>query len=555
MIRKAHNRVPRGNRSPSILAVVLALTASSFPAFSQSASETSLDRPINEKLESLGIRTTEICSDNIFVRRVYLDLIGTLPTAAEARGFLADRDPDKRRILIDRLLKRREFVDYRALKWCDLLRVKSEFPINLWPNAVQAYHQWIRESVRQDKPYDDFVRELLISNGSNFRVPQVNFYRAVRDREPETVAKAVALTFMGIRSENLSREMLSRMAVFFEDLRYKQTNEWKEEIVFVDLFDRSSGGPERPATAIFPDGTGTVLSPGTDPRQIFADWLIRPENPWFTRNIVNRVWSWLFGRGIIHEPDDIRPDNPPSNPELLALLEKELAGAGYDLKHLYRLILNSAAYQRSSIPACSGPGAESQFAHYPLHPLDAEVLIDAICQITGTTESYSSLIPEPWTFIPEGERSISLADASVTSPFLDLFGRPARDTGLWSERSSAPTTAQKLHLLNSSHVRDKIESRWEEENDTASGHSPGFRGRGRRGSRSGSQEPSDSPEIPVLNPEAVNEIYLSVLSRFPTPGEQAIVEEYTAGAEAKGRDALVDLTWALINTPEFLYHH
>ena len=172
---------------------------------------------------------------------------------------------------------------------------------------------------------------------------------------------------------------------------------------------------------------------------------------------MNRVWSWLLGRGIIHEPDDIRPDNPPTNPELLAYLERELVASHYDLKHIYRLILNSKTYQLSSIPESDHPEAAANFAYYPLRRLEAEVLIDAICQITGTTEKYSSPIPEPFTFIPEDQRSIALADGSITSSFLEMFGRPPRDTGLESERNNRPTAAQRLHLLNSSHIQRKIE--------------------------------------------------------------------------------------------------
>ncbi len=208
---------------------------------------------------------------------------------------------------------------------------------------------------------------------------------------------------------------------------------------------------------MFPDGTPAHLSPDQDPREVFADWLIDAKNPWFARNIVNRVWSWLLGRGIIQEPDDIRPDNPPSNPDLLALLEQELVAHQYDLKHLYRLILNSKTYQLSCLPKAGDAADDADFAHYPLRRLDAEVLIDALDQITGTTEDYSSAIPEPFTFIPENQRSIALADGSITSSFLEMFGRPPRDTGLESERNNRPTADQRLHLLNSSHVQRKIE--------------------------------------------------------------------------------------------------
>jgi hypothetical protein len=176
------------------------------------------------------------------------------------------------------------------------------------------------------------------------------------------------------------------MAVFFSRVGYKYTGEWKEEIVFFD----PSKNPGQPAVALFPDGTRAHLAPDRDPREVFADWLIAPRNPWFARNIVNRVWSWLLGRGIIHEPDDIRFDNPPSNPELLAFLQRELIASRSDVKHIYRLILNSKTYQLSSIPKTASPAGAANFASYPLRRLDAEVLADGLCQVTGTTETYTS---------------------------------------------------------------------------------------------------------------------------------------------------------------------
>jgi len=203
-----------------------------------------------------------------------------------------------------------------------------------------------------------------------------------------------------------------------------------------------------PRSSFHPTATRARCSP--------AGWWTR-KNPWFARNIVNRAWFWLLGRGIIQEPDDIRPDNPPVNPELLAYLEKEFVASHYDMKHLYRLILNSQAYQLSSIPRSTNPEAAANFAFYPVRQLDAEVLSDALCEITGTTEKYSSSIPEPFTFIPEKERSIALPDGSITSSFLEMFGRPPRDTGLESERNNLPTANQRLHLLNSSHIQRKIE--------------------------------------------------------------------------------------------------
>ncbi|HSU55200.1 MAG TPA: DUF1553 domain-containing protein, partial [Candidatus Dormibacteraeota bacterium] len=410
-----------------------------------------IDEIVFAKLRALKIEPANVCSDSVFVRRVHLDVTGTLPTAHEAQEFILSRDPKKRSVLIDRLLGQDEYADYWAMKWSDLLRVKAEFPINLWPNAAQAYHHWIRDSVRQNKPYDQFARELLTSTGSNFREPPANFYRAMQNREPSGVVQAVALTFMGVRVDKWSSEQLSKMAIFFTKIGYKYTSEWKEEIVFFDPEKTNSPVVANGYEGILPDKSKIFLRADADPRQAFADWLITPQNPWFTRNIANRMWFWLLGRGIIQEPDDIRSDNPPSNQELLRFLENQLVEAKYDLKGFCRLILNSQTYQLSSVRTTDSPQAEANFAFYPVRRLEAEVLIDAVDDITGSTEKYSSPIPEPFTFIPENQRSIALADGSISSAFLELFGRPPRDTGLAFERNNRPSAAQELHLLNSTH--------------------------------------------------------------------------------------------------------
>ncbi len=234
-----------------------------------------------------------------------------------------------------RCCERPEYADYWAMKWCDLLRVKAEFPVNLWPNAVQAYHRWIITSLRENKPYDQFARELLTGCGSNFRDPQVNFYRSTQSKDPEEIARAVALTFMGTRADKWPPEKLQQMAKFFSYIGYKRTAEWKEEIVYFDYQKLLDEGPQQ---AVLPDGTTVQLTADKDPREVFADWLITNQNPWFARNLVNRAWFWLMGRGIIHEPDDIRDDNPPSNAKLLSELEKELTLSRYDLKAMYREI-------------------------------------------------------------------------------------------------------------------------------------------------------------------------------------------------------------------------
>ena len=482
-----------------------------------------LDALVMATLNKKGIPPANFCSDEVFIRRVYLDVIGTLPESEEVRNFLQSSSPRKRAALIHALLKRDEFADYWTLKWCDVLRVKAEFPINLWPNAVQAYHRWIHDSLRDNMPYDQFARELLTSSGSNFRVPQVNFYRAIQGKEPSAIAAAAALTFMGARLDNWPQDRRAGMEAFFTRVAYKGTAEWKEEIIYLD--PNATG----PLDGVFPDGQKITIQPGEDPRRVFADWLIAPDNPWFARNIVNRIWAWLFGRGIIHEPDDIRPDNPAVHPKVLAYLERELVRSDYDLRHIYSLILNSGTYQQSAIPQSDHPDAEALFACYPVRRLDAEVLIDALCWLSGTKESYSSPIPEPFTFIPEENRSINLADGSITSQFLEMFGRPARDTGLVSERNNNSTDAQRLHMLNSTHVQTKIE----------------------RSQRLNALIRTAKGNKPTL----VGGIYLTILSRFPTPNEMAAAEQYLQTKGLGTKQAATDLAWALINSKEFLYRH
>lgn len=486
-----------------------------------------IDEIVFGQLKRLKITPANLSSDAVFARRAFLDVIGTLPTADEARAFIDDQSPSKRAALVDRLLERPEYADYWALKWGDVLRIKSEFPINLWPNAVQAYHRFVRTAVRDNMPYDRFVRELLTQSGSNFRVAPVNFYRAVQSKDPQTLASTVALTFMGTRTDAWPKDALAAMAVFFSQVGYKPTGEWKEEIVYFDP-GKASVVAGRQRSPVFPDGTKAAIAPGQDPREVFAAWLITPTNPWFARTAANRVWYWLMGRGIIEEPDDIRPDNPPSNPELLAYLEKEFVASRYDIKALCRLILNSTTYQLSSMPQTAMAEAEANFAHALIRPLDAEVLVDAINQITGGAEEYQSAIPEPYTFIPPDQHSIALGDGSITSAFLETFGRPPRDSGLVSERGSRATASQRLQLLNGGDIQRKIQQ---------------------------------GPKMQALlqagggGQQVIGNLYLTILSRMPTADELKAAGAYAQGAGANRRQATLDLAWALINSAEFRYRH
>ncbi len=512
---------------PCALAMMASAAAKSpvrpYEAASFSTAESAIDRIVFAAQRDLGIVAAAPCSDEVFVRRAYLDLIGLPSDAAEARAFFNDKRPDKRARLIDQLLERPEYTDYWTMRWCDLLRVKSEFPINLWPNAVQAYQKWIGDCVGNNLPLDDMARAMIASSGSNFRVPQVNFLRAVQSRGTQPLAAAVTLTLMGSRLESWPADRREGMEKLFSRIAYKPTAEWKEEIVCLDP------APSGPLDAMLPDGRKLRIAPGEDPRAAFADWLLAPGNRWFARAAVNRHWAWIFGRGIVHEPDDIRPGNPPSIPGLLDHLEKDFARHGYDAKHLLRLILNSRVYQLSPIPLTDHPQAAAMFASYPVRRLEAEVLLDSICMLTGTTEGYDSPIPEPFTHIPPSARSVNLADASITSPFLEMFGRPQRDTGRMTERSNTISESQRLHLLNSSQIQDKIERSWK-----------------LRALTQGKRRETDA---------VIHDVWMAVLSRPPMLDEKQDALAHLREGKLGLKQAVDDIAWALVNSKEFLHRH
>ena len=483
--------------------------------------ESEVDRLVKAELGKRGIEEALSCSDDVFLRRATLDVTGELPTV-QAYWEYQRMGKNRRRELIEKLLGSDGYVDYWTLKWADLLRIKAEFPINLWPNGVQAYHRWIEEAVAGNMRYDVFARQLLTSSGSNFRVAPVNFYRAVESQRPETIAAAVSLTLMGVRWNSWTEQQRADMAHIFSRVAFKKTDEWKEEIVYLDPAQYG------PMTIAFPDGTTAQLPAGADPREAFADWLIRPENPWFARNLANRAWSWLMGRGLIHEPDDIRPDNPCVNPGLLAHLEATLVESGYDMKALFREILNSRTYQQSSIPRTNHPEAASLFAHYSVRRLDAEVLADALTGLKGTGEVYQSPVPEPFTFVPEYHKTVELADGSISSQFLEKFGRPGRDTGLESERDNSYSVDQGMYLINSSEIQKQVLG-------------------GQRLNNLIRQGRNDPDKV-------INAMYRLLLTRAPTDNELALARDYL-DAGGRPQQAYQDLCWALINSKEFLYRH
>ena len=476
-----------------------------------------IDELVFVRLQKLGFPPSELCSEEVFLRRAYLDVIGLLPKPEEVRAYLADPDPKKRSKLVDRLLDRDEYADFWALKWGDLLRIKSEYPVRVWPRGVLTYYRWVRASIAANKPYDQFVRELITANGSNFRVGPANYYRAVQKREPQTYAEATAVLFMGARldcarchghpTENWGLDDSLGMAAFFSKVAIKATQEWKEEIVF----SNQHGGVYHPGTRQYvnPKFLGAEvldLPRDQDPRPKFADWLTSPQNPWFAKAMANRVWYWLLGRGIVHEPDDFRSTNPPSNPELLDYLTQEFVAHKFDVKHLFRLILNSKTYQLSSKASELNRGDVAHFSHHYVRRMGAEQVLDAVCQVSGAPDQFASWIPVPPTIMPIGSRAAQVFDGDIRNPLLDLFGRPPRDTPYECERKLGGSVRQSLHLVNSDHFEGKI---------------------------------AGSPNLQRLlqankpDPETIDEIYLATLSRPPRPEEKQKVLDYMSGAGKK----------------------
>lgn len=335
-------------------------------------------------------------TDPVMVRRLYLDLAGRIPTKDEALEYISSGEPTKCAALVDRLLASREFADYWAMRFCDILRVKSEFPINLWPNAVYVYHARVRKFVEENEPWDEFGRELLTSQGSDFRDAEVNFFRATDRRTPEGWAEAVAQTFLGIPPDQLPQERRAAMAKRLESLRIKNTREWKEEIVFAE---------------------------GSDSRAELCDEVFGECRAEVESAFCALVRGWIFGPGA----------------------KPCAAGGRLGLKDVLRQMLLSDEYARGSVTG-----------GFPARRLDAEVLDDVICALSDSKRDYQSPAPEPFTFLPKDRRTVCIEDGSISNSFLTLFGRPARDTGLPGERSSDVTSKQRLYLFNSGRLHNLL---------------------------------------------------------------------------------------------------
>ena len=443
------------------------------------------------------------CSDEVFLRRAYLTVTGALPTPPQCVEFLDDNNPNKREQLIDHLITSELGLKYMQMRWGDILRIKSEFPSNLWPNGVQAYNRWIYEQLMNNVPYDKMVRGLLLSAGSNFRAPAANFYRGFQKRSAKNFYDNINLLFLG------NRECTDNGHICFSQIKFKSTKEWKEEIVYLDIHKRV------PQLEVELDDTTILkLRADSDWREAYVDWLTSSDNRRFAEVMANRMWFWVFGRGIVHEPDDWRYDNKPSNPELLNELTDYFIASKFDMQALLKRILMSEQFN-------SADGFTPQ-------RLPAEVIVDAIASVTGIWSTYTSRVPEPFTVYPPRTRSTHLGDATVSSSELELFGKVSRDVSLESQRNNNITSRQLLYLMNSSVLESRIRK---------------------------------SPILQRIYVNSANieqlasSITLLVLSRRATKQEVAMYSDYMAKNNLPLIEVAIDIMWMQINSNEFLYNH
>lgn len=505
-----------------------------------------VDELVLAQLEQLRLEPSPPCDDATFVRRAYLDTIGRLPTAEEVRGYLADGSPGKRERLADLLLARPEFVDYWTYKWSDLLLVTGS---KLRPAAVDAYSKWIRDRVAANLPWDRLVRELVTAKGSSLENGATNFFAVHQD--PETMAENTAQAFLGLSIgcakchdhplEKWTNDQYYAFANLFARVRAKG---WGGDsrsgdgarTLFVEeegeLLQPRTGKPRPPAPL---DGAPLDPADPRDRREALAAWLTAPENPYFTRAIVNRVWANFFAVGLVEPVDDLRATNPAANGPLLDTLAARLVEARYDLKSLMRLILVSETYRRSSVPSPGNRDDRRWFARAYPRRLMAEVLADAIADVTGVRDAYTELAlndgstEKVSTYAP-GTRALELRDSAVKSPFLVTFGRNARDITCECERSNQPSLVQVLALANGSSLNDKLAAK-----------------EGR------------ITQLLATEPTAeriVDDAWLACLSRPPAEAERkAMVEILAATPPAERRAAVEDLYWSLLTSREFLFRH
>jgi hypothetical protein len=486
-----------------------------------------VDELVDLKLQKLRIVPSGPCTDEEFIRRITIDVTGLLPTEEETLRFTADPAPDKREALVDQLLARKEFSEIWAMKFAQLLMIKSSNEVS--KKSALLYANWLIDQFARNVPINEMVHDLLTSTGGTFSEPATNFYQVERDTLK--VSENVAQVFMGIRTQcaQCHNHPFDRWTMndyygftaFFAQIGRKQAEDYREQIVFNSF----GGETKHPVTNqnVAPKflGGDAPDTSGKDRRVVLADWLVSPENPFFASSIANRVWAHYMGVGIIDQVDDIRISNPATNPELLDMLGKKLIEYNYDFRKLVRDICVSRAYARSSQTNETNAHDTRNYAHAVIRRIPAESMLDCLCQITEAPEKFSGL--------PLGSRAVQIADGAVSNYFLDTFGRSPRATVCDCEATTDPSLSQALHLLNGNSVHDKITrsnvvKKWLE------------------------QEKLNADQI-------LDRIYLRALSRKPDPAEREATQAMLAVEGANAQQVLEDVFWAVLNGREFVFNH
>ena len=501
-----------------------------------------VDDAVFANLKEIGVPPSPVCDDSTFLRRVTLDIAGRLPTEEEAKTFFANKSPDKRDQVIDELLRSPDYADFFANKWTAMLKNRRDDASDMVANF--AFHAWVRDSLLSNKPYDQFVRELLAATGQVIGNPPVAWYKRVK--EPKDQIEDVAQLFLGVRMqcaqchhhpfEKWSQDDYYSLSAFFSQVGRKPSGVRGEDLIF---HKRGMAAAKNIKTglALKPAALGDTvpeIAADEDPRLRLAEWMKSPKNPFFARVLVNRYWKHFFQRGLVEPEDDIRDSNPPSNPELMAALEKHFIASGFDLKELVKTITRSHAYQLSSIPNKDNLGDRQNYSRYYPRRLPAEVMLDSIDQLAGTQTDFANL--------PAGTRAVALPDNSYnrSSPFLRVFGRPENESVCECERMQSSSLAQSLHMINASDIRGKLAN-----------------GNGRAEKLARDKRPND---------EKIRDMYLVAFARAPRPEELKAALDYLAEPRLNSagqpvdttkatRENFQDLLWALINSKEFLFNH
>jgi hypothetical protein len=492
-----------------------------------------IDNLVYARLKKLGIAPSATCTDEEFLRRASLDSIGVLPSADRAEKFLSDNRPDKRERLIDELLEHPNYADHWAVRWGDLIRPN---PSRVGVKPVLLLDAWLRDAFRRNMPYDAMVRELLTAQGSTHESGPTALFRD--KREPADASAFVSQIFLGVRmdcarchhhpSEKWTQEDYYQLAAFFGQMKRKGQGisapiSGEPEFVW---YAPGSKGVEHPVTEAImsprpPDGSEMPYVDGQDPRRGLADWMASSENPFFAKAITNRIWGEFLGRGIVDPVDDFRASNPPSNEELIDWLARDFISHGFDLKHLMRTIMRSNVYQLSSIANEHNTADNKNYSRSLRRRLTAEVLLDALCDLTGVKEDFGGL--------PKGARAVQTWNHKIDSDFLDAFGRPNASQECPCERDRKPSVVQALHLMNSNSLQSKLES----ENGWAM-----------KLANSGESEP-----------QIVRHLYLATYTRLPSAEEMRTSLRFFNSAGSTRSTAIQDLLWALVNSAEFVFNH